>query len=228
MNNLKIRTMVKTFGKADEFVPFMVLDEDIYRVAWAKTLQEEKDEEGHLVPSSLCNYMLERYDYKPSMDIVLGDILASGEQASLQEIQAICEGLEEEPLEYLKRALLAYLDTYDESPAVNSFFIDGRQVSWNSDDSSSPNKSVRMGLRQNIADKMTKGEDTITLWMGGAPITVSCKMAEALMCNLEDYAYECFNVTASHRSAITELATIEEVMRYDYRTGYPEKLKIEL
>lgn len=220
--------MVKTFGKIEEFVPFMVLDGDIYRVAWAKTVKEEKDENGNLAPSPLCDYMLERYDYKPSMDIVLSDILASGEQAGMQEILAICEGLEADPLEYLKKALLAYLNAYDESSSVNSFFINGRQISWSSADPSSPNKSVRMGLRQNIADKMTRGEETITLWMGDAPITVSCKMAESLMCELENYAYECFNVTASHRSAIADLSTIEEVMSYDYCAGYPDKLNINI
>lgn len=220
--------MVKTFGKADEFVSFKVLDGDIYRVAWAKTMQEEKDKDGNVVPSSLCNYMLERYSYKPSIDIVLGDILASGEQASMEELKVICEGMEVEPLEYLKKALTAYLDVYDDSPAVNSFFLDGRQISWSSDNPESPNKELRMGLRQNIADKVTKGEKEITLWMGGAPITVSCEVAESMMCNLEDYAYECFNVTASHRSAIAGLSTVEEVMSYDYRTGYPEKLDIKL
>ena len=125
-------------------------------------------------------------------------------------------------------SVIAEIVVYDESPSVNSFFINGRQISWSSADPSSPNKSVRMGLRQNIADKMTRGEETITLWMGDAPITVSCKMAESLMCELENYAYECFNVTASHRSAIADLSTIEEVMSYDYCAGYPDKLNINI
>ena len=79
--------MVKTFGEAADFAAFKVLDGDIYRVAWAKTMQVEKTEDGQEKESSLCDYMLERYDYKPSMDLVLNDILSSGEQASMEEIK---------------------------------------------------------------------------------------------------------------------------------------------
>lgn len=220
--------MVKTFGKIDDFAAFRVLDGDIYRIAWAKAVQVEKDEDGNEQAPTLCGYMLERYSYRPSMELVLGDILASGEQASMEELRTICEGLEVEPLEYMRKALLAYVDRYDSSSAVNSFHINGQQIAWSGDDPSSPNKSVRMGLRQNIADKLTKGEETITLWMGGAPVTVPCKTAEAMMCNLEDYAYECFNVTAAHKSAISSLDTVEALMQYDYTTGYPDKLNIKV
>ena len=54
--------MVKTFCEAADFTAFKVLDDDIYRVAWAKTMQVEKTEDGQEKESSLCNYMLERYD----------------------------------------------------------------------------------------------------------------------------------------------------------------------
>ena len=69
--------MVKTFGEAADFTAFKVVDGDIYRVAWAKTIQVEKAGNGKVKESHLCDYMLERYDYKPSMDLVLNDILAS-------------------------------------------------------------------------------------------------------------------------------------------------------
>jgi len=85
--------MVKTFGESADFTAFRVIDGDIYRVAWAKTMQVDKTEDGQEKESSLCDYMLERYDYKPSMDLVLNDILASGEQASMEEIREISEGL---------------------------------------------------------------------------------------------------------------------------------------
>ena len=37
--------MVKTFGKAADFTAFKVVDGDIYRVAWAKTMQIDKTED---------------------------------------------------------------------------------------------------------------------------------------------------------------------------------------
>ncbi len=132
------------------------------------------------------------------------------------------------PLAAAKEQVLEEIGVYDNSPAVNAFILNGNLVSWSSDDPKSPNKSVRMGLRQNISDKQTKGEENITMWLGGMPITLKCEEAEALMCNLEDYAYECFNVTAAHKKAVSELETVEEVLTYDYKQGYPSKLEINI
>lgn len=117
--------MVKTFCESADFVAFKVLDDNIYRVAWAKTMQVEKTEDGRTIESSLCDYMLERYDYKPSMELVLNDILTSGEQASMEEIKEICEGLGVEPLEYMRNAMLSYIEKYDISSSVNEFELNG-------------------------------------------------------------------------------------------------------
>ena len=118
--------MVKTFCEAADFTAFKVVDGDIYRVAWAKTMQVDKTEDGQEKESSLCDYMLERYDYKPSMDLVLNDILASGEQASMEEIKEISEGLDANPLEYMKKAMLNYIEKYDVSSSVNTFYLNGK------------------------------------------------------------------------------------------------------
>ena len=53
-------------------------------------------------------------------------------------------------------------------------------------------------------------------------------MAIMLLSSLEMYALECFNVTAAHKKAVSELTTIEEVEAYDYKTGYPKQLDINL
>ena len=134
--------MVKTFGESADFTAFKVVDGDIYRVAWAKTMQTYKTEDGQEKESSLCDYMLERYDYKPSMDLVLNDILASGEQASMEEIREISEGLGAEPLGYMKKAMLAYIEKYDASSSVNSFLLNGMEV-W-------LDKATRVGLINSI------------------------------------------------------------------------------
>ena len=86
-NIIIVRIMVKTFGEVADFTAFKVVDGDIYRVAWAKTMQIDKTEDAQEKESSLCNYMLERYNYKPSMDLVLNDILASREQEKKKEIK---------------------------------------------------------------------------------------------------------------------------------------------
>ena len=212
--------MVKTFGEAADFTAFKVVDVDIYRVAWAKTMQVEKTEDGQGKESSLCDYMLERYDYKPSMDLVLNDILASGEQASMEEIREISEGLGAEPLGYMKKAMLAYIEKYDASSSVNSFLLNGMDV-W-------LDKVTRMGLMNSTTIAKAAGLDETTLWLGDIELVVDCDKAIQMLSELEIYALECFNVTSSHKAAVNKLDNIDAVLTYDYREGYPEKLNMEV
>ena len=212
--------MVKTFGESADFTAFKVVDGDIYRVAWAKTMQVDKTEDGQVKESSLCDYMLERYDYKPSMDLVLNDILASGEQASMEEIREISEGLGAEPLGYMKKAMLAYIEKYDASSSVNAFELNGMQV-W-------LDKSTRVGLMNSTTIAKSMGQEKTTLWLGSYQLEVDCDKAIQLLSALEMYALECFNVTAAHKKAVSELDNIDGVLTYDYKSGYPEKLKMEV
>ena len=212
--------MVKTFGESADFAAFKVIDGDIYRVAWAKTMQVVKTEDGQEKESSLCDYMLERYDYKPSMDLVLNDILSSGEQASMEEIREISEGLGAEPLGYMKKAMLAYIEKYDASSSVNSFLLNGMEV-W-------LDKATRVGLMNSTTIAKSMGQQKTTLWLGSYQLEVDCDKAIQLLSALEMYALECFNVTAAHKKAVSELDNIEGVLTYDYKSGYPEKLKMEV
>ena len=212
--------MVKTFGEADDFTAFKVVDGDIYRVAWAKTMQVDKTEDGQEKESSLCDYMLERYDYKPSMDLVLNDILASGEQASMEEIREISEGLGAEPLGYMKKAMLAYIEKYDASSSVNSLLLNGMEV-W-------LDKATRVGLMNSTTIAKSMGQEKTTLWLGSYQLDVDCDKAIQLLSALEMYALECFNVTAAHKKAVSELDNIDAVLTYDYKSGYPDKLKMEV
>ena len=212
--------MVKTFGEAADFTAFKVVDGDIYRVAWAKTIQVGKTEDGQEKESSLCDYMLERYDYKPSMDLVLNDILASGEQASMEEIKEISEGLGAEPLGYMKKAMLHYIDVYDSSSAVNSFVLNGMEV-W-------LDKATRVGLMNSTTIAKSMGQQKTTLWLGSYQLEVDCDKVIQLLSALEMYALECFNVTARHKATVGELKTIEEVEAYNYKTGYPKMLEMSV
>ena len=212
--------MVKTFCESADFTAFKVVDGDIYRVAWAKTMQVDKTEDGQEKESSLCDYMLERYDYKPSMDLVLNDILASGEQASMEEIKEISDGLDAEPLEYMRKAMLAYIEKYDASSSVNSFLLNGMDV-W-------LDKATRVGLMNSTTIAKSMGQEKTTLWLGSYQLEVECDKAIQLLSALEMYALECFNVTAAHKKEVSELNNIEGVLTYDYKSGYPDKLKMDV
>ena len=52
--------------------------------------------------------------------------------------------------------------------------------------------------------------------------------AIALLSKIEMYAMECYNRTAAHRQAIEELTDIADVLQYDFKEGYPNKLEITL
>ncbi len=209
--------MVNTFGTIEEFAPYrLIADGVIHRIAWGR--QDEPAEEGKA--PSLCTYTLEHYTYKPTMAVVLTDIQKSGRQASMEEVKAICEGLEAgNPLEYMKQALEAYVDIYDQSGAVNSFLLDGESV-W-------LDKSTRVGLMNSTTIAKAAGHDTTTVWFSGRSIELTCQEAIGMLSQLEMYALECFNRTAAHKAAIQQLETVEAALSYDYKAGYPEKLSFE-
>ena len=131
-------------------------------------------------------------------------------------------------LEEAKEICLNEIEEYDVSPSVNGFILNGMLIPWSKNDPNSPNVEKRMGLRQNIADKVALGEKNISIWLKGMSFTMPCAQAEVLMRSIENYAYECFNVTASHKQAVSELTTIEEVEAYNYKSGYPKMLEMSV
>ena len=131
-------------------------------------------------------------------------------------------------LKQAKADKIAEITAYDTSSSVNGFILNGMLIPWSKNDPNSPNVEKRMGLRQNIADKVALGEENIAIWLKGMSFTMPCSQAEVLMRSIENYAYECFNVTASHKQAVSELTTIEEVEAYDYKAGYPKMLDMSV
>lgn len=144
------------------------------------------------------------------------------------EFEAFGKEIQASALQTAKQSKIAEIDAYDKSPAVNGFYLNGMLIPWSKDDPSSPNVDKRMGLRQNIADKVALGEENISIWMKGMSFTMPCAQAELLMRSIENYAYECFNVTAAHKVAVSKLTSIEEVEKYDITAGYPEQLRMEV
>ena len=123
-------------------------------------------------------------------------------------------------LEKAKKEKLEAILAYDTSSDVNGFMLNGNKV-W-------LDKETRVGLMNSTQITRDMGQDTTTLWFDGYKLEVRCDMAIMLLSSLEMYALECFNVTAAHKKAVSELTTIEEVEAYDYKTGYPKQLDINL
>lgn len=123
-------------------------------------------------------------------------------------------------LEEAKEMLLAEIDAYDKSPAVNAFYLNGEQH-W---------------LDFNLRDRVFagneriayKGREETSLWLDGKCFVMPIAAAQDLICTIEVYAKDCYNVTATHQAEVNKLTTIEEVEAYNYKTGYPEKLNLKV
>ena len=181
------------------------------------------------------NKILVRFDAVKDADMdayscVEGSVSASeyDEQEVRREYEAWRQKWAGKALTLAKKAKIAEIAAYDTSDKVNGFILNGMLIPWSKNDPNSPNVEKRMGLRQNIADKVALGEENIAIWLKGMSFTMPCAQAEVLMRSIENYAYECFNVTASHKAAVGELTTIEEVEAYDYKAGYPKMLEMSV
>lgn len=123
-------------------------------------------------------------------------------------------------LEEAKAEKIAEIIAYDTSDKVNGFILNGLLV-W-------LDKATRVGLMNSTTIAKAAGQETTTLWLGGLKLVVDCDNAIQLLSALEMYALECFNVTARHKAAVSELKSIEEVEVYDYKTGYPKMLEMSV
>ena len=157
--------------------------------------------------------------------VPIGEYYEGEIQKAFVEFSAKMDALK---LKQAKADKIAEISAYDTSSSVNGFILNGMLIPSSKNDPNSPNVEKRIGLRQNIADKVALGEENIAIWLKGMSFTMPCAQAEVLMRSIENYAYECFNVTASHKQAVSELTTIEDVEAYDYKAGYPKMLEMSV
>lgn len=119
-----------------------------------------------------------------------------------------------------QKMVLEKITEWDTSSAVNGFILNGQRV-W-------LDKATRVGLMNSTSIAKAMGQPTTTLWLDDAKLVVECDKAIQLLSALEMYALECFNVTAAHKKAVSEMSTVEEVLGYDYTAGYPEVLTMRV
>nr|DAK97360.1 MAG TPA: protein of unknown function (DUF4376) [Caudoviricetes sp.] len=119
-----------------------------------------------------------------------------------------------------QKMVLAEIEKHDTSSAVNGFILNGQRV-W-------LDKATRVGLMNSTTIAKAMGQATTTLWLGDAKLVVECDKAIQLLSALEMYALECFNVTAAHKKAVAEMSTVESVLGYDYKEGYPGMLEMRI
>ena len=123
---------------------------------------------------------------------------------------------EEELVEEARQEKLAALAAYDESEEVNGFTVGG-QLMWLDFDE-------RTRLKRAVDAKEALGKTEMTKNWGGRKYTFSIQQWKLMLAALEDYAYDCQNVTDGHRAAIESLENIRDIEGYDVTAGYRERL----
>lgn len=119
-----------------------------------------------------------------------------------------------------KREILKKIEDYDTSSAVNGFILNGERV-W-------LDFELRDRVYQGNERLQRIGRTDTTLWLGNHCFNLSIEQAQNIISHIEAYAKDCYNVTAAHKKAVSELTTIEEVEKYDITAGYPAQLKMEV
>lgn len=114
-------------------------------------------------------------------------------------------------LEYLKTKIALY----DKSDNVNSFIYKNKHYWFD--------KNTRLGL-MNLA--LCSGS-TMSIVLGDDVVEVNTEDFKKFLVDLELYASKCYLQTQLHLKASKDLKTIEDIMNYDYTTGYPEKVILE-
>ena len=112
------------------------------------------------------------------------------------------------------QVLKAVIKAYDKSSNVNSFTYNEEEY-W-------LDKATRVGLR-NLVDS---NPEEMSIVLGDKIIEMPVDKAKDFLSQLEVYAGKCFVTTTKHLQVIKELKTVEDVVNYDYTSGYPDKITL--
>jgi hypothetical protein len=132
------------------------------------------------------------------------------------EVYVTPELTEEEIISNAMRDKLRDIEMYDSSSEVNEFYIQEMPV-W-------LDKSTRSGLMLRFNSELAMKKENTTLWYNGNSFTLPLNTAIQMLYALEVYASECYDNTQAHLAAVEKLETLDEILEYNYRVGYPEKL----
>lgn len=115
-------------------------------------------------------------------------------------------------------AKVAAIKAYDSSEAVNSFSLNGMSAWIGRED--------RIGTRRAIELDIENGKTESEIWLNGYKLVVNSQLALKLLDAVGHYAYQAYNVTQAHIFNVKQLASVEEVEKYDHTKNYPSKLNL--
>lgn len=124
---------------------------------------------------------------------------------------------DEEILERYRSDKIEDIIKYDSSSEVNEFFL-GETSIW-------LDKATRAGLKLRFEAEISLGRETTTLWYDNIQYSLDLNKATQMLLAIELYASACYDNTQAHVANVKSLENIEDIQNYDYRVGYPEKLR---
>ena len=157
-----------------------------------------------------------RYSIKDfSLDTIVknDDLLSELEMETLQDTMQRVLG---NPATHLYvPILLKKIEQYDRSENVNSFIYKGNKY-WLDKQQRSCMKTVA-----------ESGLSEVEVVLDNNSVILPSEFVKQFILQLEAYAYKCYVNTAKHLQAAVALSNPEDALKYDYTTGYPDKIILE-
>ena len=132
-------------------------------------------------------------------------------------VPEVIEITNEERLEIARESLYERINSYDQSNAVNAFYMMGVEMWFD--------KATRVGLMLRFQSENAMGIETTLLWYGNVSYVLPTENAIQMLYLLEIYASNCYDNTQRHIANVANLENIEDIENYNYFEGYPDKLQ---
>ena len=165
-------------------------------------------------------------EYRKGEEIYNGRYIETGDRTiinpteeTLSEYGYVKVEVPENKLQQAIDAKVAEIKAYDNSEAVNSFSLNGMSA-WIC-------REDRIGTRRAIELDIENGKTESEIWLNGFKLVVNSQLALKLLDAVGHYAYQAYNVTQAHMFTVKQLASVEEVEKYDHTTNYPQKLNLK-
>ena len=126
------------------------------------------------------------------------------------------EPTDAEKLATAKAEKIAQIEHYDSSDNVEQFTINDIPM-W-------LGHELRQQIRTSADAYSALGHETMTKVFNGIEFTFPIVVWIQMLNALEVYAAEALNTTERHKNNVSSLTDIQDVIDYDYTTGYPLKL----
>lgn len=139
------------------------------------------------------------------------DILAELSFNDLMELWKNLYGVPKNIKDILKKKI----ELYNTSLGIKSFIYKDKEQ-WLDKDN-----------RASLWNLSNSSLGDIEFVVGDEILTMNSLKLKAFLLKLEIYSYKCYVNTFKHLKAIKDLSKLEDIINYDYTTGYPEKVTLK-